>query len=98
MDRLNTWLALSLAALYGLGSLLSFMLYGLDKQAARRGRRRVPEALLHWLALWGGWPGAWLAQQQFRHKTRKPAFRRLFWLSLVGNLSALTLLFLLNRS
>ena len=47
------------------------------------GQLAQPMALL---ALLGGWPGAWLAQRCFRHKTVKPAFRRIFWLTVVGNL------------
>jgi len=27
----------------------------------------------------GGWPGALLAQQLFRHKTRKLSYQLLFW-------------------
>lgn len=92
---MNGGLSLSLIALYALGSVLSFALYGFDKHAARQGKRRVPEMLLHWLALWGGWPGACLAQHLFRHKTRKQPFRRLFWLSTLANLGGVaTLLYL----
>ncbi len=34
---------------------------------------------LHLLELLGGWPGAFLAQQVFRHKTRKLSFQLVFW-------------------
>ena len=70
---------------YGVMSQLCFLVYGLDKLAARQGWRRVRERTLHLLALCGGWPGAWLAQRVFRHKTVKPAFRRWFWLTVVLN-------------
>ena len=70
MRALAIWLlALNLCAL---------ALYAWDKHAARRGTRRVPEARLHLLALLGAWPGAWLAQPLFRHKTRKAAFQYRF--------------------
>jgi uncharacterized membrane protein YsdA (DUF1294 family) len=60
-------------------SAISFVAYGLDKRWAANGGRRVPERTLHLLAVLGGWPGAMLAQRQFRHKTRKIAFRVVFW-------------------
>lgn len=67
-------------------SVLTFGVYGADKQAARTGQRRTPENTLHLLALAGGWPGAWAAQRWFRHKTSKArfiaAYRATVWLHL----------------
>jgi uncharacterized membrane protein YsdA (DUF1294 family) len=60
-------------------SLVSFVAYGLDKQRAINGTRRVPERALHLMALLGGWPGALIGQRQFRHKTQKVPFRFVFW-------------------
>jgi uncharacterized membrane protein YsdA (DUF1294 family) len=37
----------------------------------------------------GGWPGAWIAQQAFRHKTRKSSFQVTFWACVALNLAAL---------
>lgn len=62
-------------------SVASYVLYAIDKRAARRSGQRVPERTLHLLALLGGWPGALLAQRVLRHKTAKPAFLVLFWLT-----------------
>jgi uncharacterized membrane protein YsdA (DUF1294 family) len=59
---------------YALMSLITFAVYGFDKFRAARGGWRVRESHLHALALLGGWPGALLAQQVFRHKRRKIGF------------------------
>lgn len=52
-----------------------FALYGYDKRQARDGGPRVPERLLHLMALAGGAAGGWLGMLVFRHKTRRPVFR-----------------------
>src|SRR6202020_718319 len=61
-------------------SLVSFIAYGLDKQRAVNGTRRVSERTLHLMAFLGGWPGALIGQRQFHHKTYKVPFRIVFWL------------------
>ena len=71
--------------LYAGTSVLSFLFYGIDKAAARAGRDRIPESMLLSLGFVGGWPGAVLAQQWFRHKTAKTSFRIRFWLSVIAN-------------
>ena len=66
-------------ALYPAMSLVSVMLYWQDKHQARQQAWRTPEKVLHASELLGGWPGALLAQQLFRHKTRKFSYQLLFW-------------------
>lgn len=78
-----------LIPLYFAASATSLALYALDKRAARQGRRRVPEATLHGVDLLGGWPGALVAQQWFRHKTSKRSFRTVYWVTVVLNVSVL---------
>ncbi|MGG2397842.1 DUF1294 domain-containing protein [Pseudomonas sp. SH1-B] len=68
------------APLYLLASLLSFVQYWLDKRSAQSGSRRTAENTLHLVELAGGWPGALIAQQAFRHKTRKASYQAVFWL------------------
>ncbi|MFW9081525.1 DUF1294 domain-containing protein [Pseudomonas sp. P2757] len=65
---------------YAVVSVLAFFLYWADKHKARTGAWRIPENALHAVELAGGWPGALIAQQVFRHKTRKVSFQVLFWL------------------
>ena len=77
---------------YGAVSLLTFLLYGIDKSAAKKDKWRVSEAKLHLLSLFGGWPGALLAQQMFKHKRSKPAFMRAYWVTVVVNLILLGLI------
>lgn len=75
----------ALALAYLVASVVCFAVYGLDKSAARRGERRTPERTLLLLGLAGGWPGAVLAQQWLRHKTRKQPFQNLFWLTVAAH-------------
>ncbi len=82
-------LPLALPAVYGLMSLVCVLLYALDKAAATAGRRRIPEKRLHMVELLGGWPGALIGQQVFRHKTRKRGYQFAFRLCIVLNLAAL---------
>lgn len=61
-------------------SLLTFLMYWSDKQKAMKGAWRTPESTLHLAELAGGWPGALVAQQLLRHKTRKASYQVTFWL------------------
>ena len=74
---------------YVIASAITVFAYAFDKSAAMAGRRRTQESTLHWFALLGGWPGAWIAQLQFRHKTKKVSFVATFVLCVVLNLAAL---------
>ena len=70
----------------GATSLLTFVLYAVDKRAACRQQWRIPESRLQLLGLAGGWPGALLAQGWLHHKNAKGPFQVLFWLCVVVNL------------
>jgi len=64
---------------YAVVSVLAFLLYWRDKRQAQTNGRRTPENILHAVELAGGWPGALIAQQVLRHKTRKVSYQVLFW-------------------
>lgn len=83
------YLPVSILAAYGGVSLVLFVMYGIDKRAAQRGGQRTAEKTLHLFELCCGWPGALLAQQVFRHKTRKGSYQFVFWLAVLANLGAL---------
>ena len=53
---------------------ITFLLYGFDKARSKNGGWRVPEIVLHGLALAGGFPGGWAGRSVFRHKTKKGIF------------------------
>jgi uncharacterized membrane protein YsdA (DUF1294 family)/cold shock CspA family protein len=55
-------------------SIVTFVAYGWDKVSAQGGHWRTQEKTLHMLEMLGGWPGAWLAQPLWRHKSRKESF------------------------
>lgn len=70
-------------------SLLTLLVYGIDKSRAMNKGWRIPESTLHILSLLGGWPGAIIGQQVFRHKRRKGGFMVAFWLTVILNCAAL---------
>jgi uncharacterized membrane protein YsdA (DUF1294 family)/cold shock CspA family protein len=78
-------LALWVPAVYLTLSLVTIIAYAADKRAATTGAWRTSEATLLVLGLLGGWPGAIIAQQALRHKTRKRSFQFAFWWSVIGN-------------
>ena len=59
---------------------MTLIAYAADKRAARFNRIRTRERTLHLLEILGGWPGALIGQQLFRHKRRRPGFFLVTWL------------------
>jgi uncharacterized membrane protein YsdA (DUF1294 family) len=55
-------------------NVLAMALFHHDKRMAQQRGWRIPEKVLLTVALLGGSPGALLARQRFRHKTRKQPF------------------------
>lgn len=57
---------LEVPAVYLALSLITFVMYAIDKSAAQRGAWRISEATLQLFALAGGWPGALIGQKLVR--------------------------------
>ena len=83
--RLPWWLLGAAVAV----NLLTFIVYAMDKSAAQSRQWRTSENTLHALALAGGWPAAWFAQQWLRHKSSKTEFRLVYWVTVVANCAGL---------
>jgi uncharacterized membrane protein YsdA (DUF1294 family)/cold shock CspA family protein len=79
----------SVLGLYLLASAIALAAYAADKSAARNDRWRTPETTLHLLGVVGGWPGALVTRQLFRHKSRKQSFIVTFWITVALNCGAL---------
>ncbi len=72
--------------LYYIGiNIITFLFYVYDKTAAQSDMWRIKEDTLHLLSISGGWAGALIAQDIFRHKTQKKAFRTTFYMTVFIN-------------
>ena len=54
---------------------LSFILFGLDKYKAKKGKWRISEATLLLMAVIGGSIGAWVGMRIWHHKTMHKKFK-----------------------
>ena len=72
-------------SLYIFASCITMIAYSFDKAAAVNKRWRIRESTLHLFSLLGGWPGALIAQELFRHKSKKLEFQFFYWITVVAN-------------
>lgn len=56
-------------------TVVTFLVFGIDKWKAQHKRWRIPESVLLGLAAIGGSVGAWLGMQVWRHKTQHKRFK-----------------------
>lgn len=68
---MHTLLAYSLVAI----NAITFLVYGIDKYKAAKGKWRIPESTLLMLAAIGGSIGAWAGVKVWRHKTLHKKFK-----------------------
>jgi uncharacterized membrane protein YsdA (DUF1294 family) len=65
--------------------------FALDKRAAIKGYRRIPERTLHLLELLGGVFAIWLLMYLLHHKNRKFSYYAVTYLLLIGWVAVLVL-------
>lgn len=56
-------------------NVIAFIIYGIDKLKAKKGKWRIPEATLLLFAIMGGSIGAWLGIKVWHHKTMHKKFK-----------------------
>ena len=56
-------------------NITSFLLYGIDKYKAKKGRWRISEITLLLMAVIGGSIGAWAGMRLWHHKTMHKKFK-----------------------
>lgn len=56
-------------------TIVTFLVYGIDKWKAQHNRWRIPESVLLGLAAVGGSVGAWLGMRVWHHKTQHKKFK-----------------------
>lgn len=78
-----------IVAIYFSASIIALFMYWGDKSAAKKGSWRTQESSLLLCGLIGGWPGALIAQQLFRHKSCKTEFQVSFWGTVAVNCAGL---------
>ena len=56
-------------------NIVTFLLYGIDKYKAKKGKWRISEATLLLMAVIGGSIGAWAGMRLWHHKTMHKKFK-----------------------
>ena len=82
-----------LIPVFAIISLITFILYGVDKRRSKRDKWRIPERVLIGFSLLGGGVGGWLGMKLFRHKTRHWYFHLINILGTALQVAALLLAF-----
>lgn len=58
-------------------NIVAFILYGIDKKHALKGKTRIPSFILLWMARLGGGLGSWFGMLVFHHKKNHTKFKNL---------------------
>lgn len=76
-------------------NVITFVVYGVDKLKAKKGKWRVPEAALLLLAIVGGSVGAWCGVKVWHHKTMHVKFK--YGIPLITAMHAVLLVYLMTK-
>ena len=76
-------------------SIISFILYGVDKKKAIKGKERIKEKTLLFYTIFNGAIGAFFARFVFRHKTEKKYFSLTIFAGLFIQVLGLAILYYL---
>ena len=76
-------------------NVITFVVYGIDKPKAKKGKWRVPEATLLLLAIVGGSVGAWCGVKVWHHKTMHVKFK--YGIPLIMAMHAVLLVYLMTK-
>jgi len=86
---MDDWIYLILVM--ALWNIVTFALYGIDKQKATKNKRRISERNLILCAFIMGGVGALLGMSVFRHKTRHLKFQMLIPVAIIVNIGVAAL-------
>ena len=87
---MNGWIVFVIVI--ALWNIITFALYGADKQKARKNKRRISEATLILCAFIIGGAGALLGMSLFRHKTKHLKFKLLVPIAFILNIVIVVLI------
>lgn len=88
-------IALLLFCIIGV-NVITFVVYGIDKLKAKKGKWRVPETTLLLLAIIGGSVGAWCGVKVWHHKTMHLKFK--YGIPLIMAVQAGLLVYLMTKA
>ena len=87
---MNGWIVFAIVVAFW--NIITFALYGADKQKAKKQKRRMSEATLILCAFLMGGAGALLGMSVFRHKTKHLEFKLLVPIAFILNIGIVVLI------
>ena len=75
-------------------NIISFILMGIDKRAAKNNMYRIPEKVFFTLSIFLGSLGTYIGMYKFRHKTKHLSFKILIPILLIVNIICIYYIFL----